>query len=191
MNKYEKIFAITVIAFLVLVLIGVCNQKPQQVIQEEDPRIEVMQKKIDSLSYVVEHAEARVDTFYAQRVEIRKKTKAKVAEIAKLKPQQKDSLFKLLYPTIDSANATYFWCLDARAQEAKADSTIKEQKIIIVAVKEQKELSDSTAGIYKDERDEARKKVADNAYKLYLWKSVATALIAVDGFVILSILALR
>lgn len=190
MNKYEKLFSLAIVVFLVMMLIGVCNRRPQST-QTEDPRIELMQKKIDSLTYLVNHAEVRVDTFYAQKAEVKKKAKAKVAEIALLNPEQKDSLFKLIYPTIDSANATYYWCIESRQQEALSDSIIVQKDTIIFALKEQKVLSDSTAGIYKSERDKARKKAEDDAYKLYLWKNVGIALIATDVFVVLSFLALR
>jgi len=132
-----------------------CNTENQSLKLQSNN--ETLQAEIANLNQGIKANEIIVETLYVDKWHAANKSEAKIAEVRALDKPQQDSLNRLLYPTVDSANLTYYHCIAAREQLALSDSIITIKDTIIgslqlVSLKKDTIISNNAKELRKEEK---------------------------------------
>lgn len=118
----------------------------------------------ESLRRSIRNQNKEVDTLYIERGNVKKRYDKKIREIKTLDSAQHDSLFGLIYPSKDSANATYYHYLSAREQLEITDSIVSRQDTIITHL--ERITSNQEQAI-----SEQQKEIKTEKRKVFVWKA--------------------
>lgn len=192
MNKYERLFAWTTVAVLMLFTIGTCQKYDTHSDTEKDKRIAELEFKFDSLQSVKTEHHDKVVQIDSARTEVKKEYSKKKSQAKKFTPEQHDSVFEVVFEgRKDSANMTFLHNEQCQKELAMCDSASKHKDTINAIQEAQISVLDSTANIHKADAAHQKKMREDDAYKLYLWRKIGVGLIVTDVLAILTIMAIR
>lgn len=118
----------------------------------------------ESLRDSIGHQKKEVDTLYLERTKVQTKYQTIIQQIKTLDSAQHDSLFGLIYPSKDSANATYYHYLSAREQLIITDSIVSRQDTIITHL--ERITSNQEQAI-----SEQQKEINTEKRKVFIWKA--------------------
>jgi len=193
MNKYQILISWIILAAIIFLAMGTCNQcSTKSTDTEKDEKIARLERLEDSLNNVIAHHKSKVDTFEVKRDVVRVVYRDRIKEVRSMDSSQHNILFDSLYAgRKDSANVKFYQNEQCQKELAYCDSSNMEKDSLISAHEQKDIVQDSTATVHKEDAAKQKKLREDDAYKLYLWKSIGKALIATDIFVILTFIALR
>ena len=117
--------------------------------------------------------EAKVETLYVTKERTRTKYETIIRNVYQLDSAAQDSLFKLIYPSIDSANATYYHALHEREQRKLSDSIIIIQDSTISTFKVVTAKQDTAIQDLQNQNNKLTKKVR-------FWQGVSAVLGALN-----------
>jgi len=165
-----KPLTITLSALLlvcILLQLKQCSNQPETTTYKAEK--ELLSKQVDSLLSKVEASEHKVDSLKSKKDSIRTVYKEQIRIIHTLTPEQQDSLFKLNFPSVDSANLTIEHLKECRIQLTLSDSTITAQDTIIVDLRAVIALKDKEVALESNRADSAEKQGKIKAVKAFLW----------------------
>src|SRR6478609_8722842 len=151
----------------ILLQLKQCSTQPESTTYKAEK--ELLTKQVDSLLSKVEASEQKVDSLKAKKDSVRTVYKERIRIIHTLAPEQQDSLFKLNFPSVDSANLTIEHLKECRIQLALSDSIITVQDTVIVDLKAVIALKDKEVTLESSRADNAEKQGKIKAVKAFLW----------------------
>ena len=167
MKKTAIILVSALLTVYVLLQLKQCSTQPEPSTYKSEK--ELLSKQVDSLLSKVEASEQKVDSLKNKKDSVRTVYKDRIRIIHTLTPEQQDSLFKLNFPSKDSANLTIEHLKECRTQLSLSDSIITAQDTIIVDLKAVIALKDKEVVLESKRADSAEKQGKAKAVKAFLW----------------------
>jgi len=165
--KNTVIILSALLLICILLQLKQCGTQPETTTYKAEK--ERLSKQVDSLLSKVEASEHKVDSLKSKKDSVRTVYKDRIRIIHTLTPEQQDSLFKLNFPSVDSANLTIEHLKECRIQLTLSDSIITAQDTIIVDLKALIAIKDKDVVLESSRADNAEKQGRIKSVKAFLW----------------------
>jgi len=165
--KHTTIILSALLLVCILLQIKQCSTQPETTTYKAEK--ELLSKEVYSLLAKIKVSEHKVDSLKSKKDSVRIVYKERIRIIHTLTPEQQDSLFKLNFPSKDSANLTIEHLKECRIQLTLSDSIITAQDTIIVDLKTVIAIKDKEVVLESNRADNAEKQGKIKSFKAFLW----------------------